>query len=80
MSRARGVRHIPRHPQSRHTHTRVRSECRNEYVQLVDVRVEYLVHEPDAGRLERVLIWELDVDLPHATGERGCSGTRVERM
>ena len=52
----------------------------NEYVQLVDVRVEYLVHEPDAGRLERVLIWELDVDLPHATGERGFSGTRAVTM
>ena len=42
----------------------------DEYVQLVDVRVEYLVHEPDTGRLERVLIWELDVDLPHTTSER----------
>lgn len=32
--------------------------------------MEDLVHEPDAGRLERVLIWKLYMDLPDATGER----------
>lgn len=40
--------------------------------QLVNVRVEDLVHEADTRRLERVLVGELDMDLPHATGERCC--------
>lgn len=39
-------------------------------VQFVNVGMEDLVHESDAGRLERVLIWELNVDLPDATSER----------
>lgn len=39
------------------------------YGQLVNVRVEDLVHESDAGGLEGVLLGELDVDLPHAAGE-----------
>jgi hypothetical protein len=32
--------------------------------------MEDLVHEPNAGRLERVLIWKLYMDLPDSTGER----------
>lgn len=45
------------------------------YAQLVNVGVEYLVHEPDAGRLEGVLIRELDMNLPHTACER-CWDTR----
>ena len=48
---------------------------REVYVQLVDVGVEDLVHEADGRRLERILVRELDVDLPHATSEGGCSET-----
>ena len=40
--------------------------------QFVNVRVEDLVHETDTGRLERVLIGELDMDLPHTAGEWCC--------
>lgn len=39
------------------------------FVQFVDVGMEDLVHESDAGRLERVLVWELNVNLPDATSE-----------
>ena len=39
-------------------------------VQLINIRVEYLVHEAYAGGLERVLIGQLDVDLPDAACER----------
>ena len=34
--------------------------------------MEYLVHEADAGGLVWVLVRELDVDLPEATGEGRC--------
>jgi hypothetical protein len=40
-------------------------------VQLIDVGVEYPVHEADAGALVRILIWQLHVNLPEATFE-GC--------
>ena len=33
--------------------------------------MEDLVHESNAGRLERVLVRELDMNLPYAAGERG---------
>lgn len=42
-----------------------------KHSQLVDIRVEDLVHEANAGGLERVLIRKLHMDLPHPTGERG---------
>jgi hypothetical protein len=38
-------------------------------LQLVDVGVVDLVHESNAGRLERILVRKLDVDLPHASGK-----------
>lgn len=38
--------------------------------QLVNVGVEYTVHEANARRLIRVLVRELDMDLPYATFER----------
>lgn len=47
-------------------------------VQLIYVGMEDAIHEADAGRLVRVLVWELDVDLPEAAGEGCCvdiSGT-----
>lgn len=42
-------------------------------IQLVDVWMEDLVHEANAGRLERILVGKLYVDLPHATS-KGCYG------
>lgn len=52
--------------------------------QLVDVGVEYAVHEANAGALVGVLVGQLDMDLPQTAGE-GCwvcqlrhvSGTEV---
>lgn len=41
-----------------------------QHLQFIDIRMKDLVHEPNTRRLERVLIWKLDVDLPYATGER----------
>lgn len=43
-----------------------------EDVQLVDIGVEYLVHETNAGRLEWILVGELDMDLPDTACERSC--------
>jgi hypothetical protein len=40
-------------------------------VQLVDVGMENAVHEADARTLVRILIGQLDVDLPKTTSE-GC--------
>ena len=40
-----------------------------ENVQLVDVGVEYAVHETYAWALVGILVGELDVDFPEATGE-----------
>ena len=40
-----------------------------EDAQLVDIGVEDLVHEADGRRLERILVRELDMDLPQSTGE-----------
>jgi hypothetical protein len=45
-------------------------------LQFINVRVEDLVHKPDAGRLVRVLVWKLDVDLPYAASER-CYQSRI---
>jgi predicted dinucleotide-utilizing enzyme len=39
-------------------------------VQLVDVWVEDAVHEAYARTLVRILIWQLDVDLPESASER----------
>jgi hypothetical protein len=41
-------------------------------VQFIDVGVEYPVHEADARTLVRVLVWQLDVDLPEAALEGRC--------
>jgi len=42
-------------------------------VQFIDVGVEYPVHKADARTLVRVLIWQLDVDLPEAALKWCCS-------
>lgn len=42
------------------------------YLQLVNVRVEDPIHEPDTRRLVRVLVGQLDVDFPDATFEGSC--------
>jgi hypothetical protein len=41
-------------------------------VQFIDVGVEYPVHEADARAFVRVLIGQLDVDLPEAALKRCC--------
>lgn len=43
------------------------------HVQLIDIWVEYAIHEADAGALVGVLVRKLNVDLPKAAGEGGCS-------
>jgi hypothetical protein len=50
-------------------------------VQFVDVRVEDAVNEANAGALVRVLIGQLDVDLPESALEGCCmvSGNNVSR-
>jgi hypothetical protein len=48
-------------------------------LQFVDIRVEYLVHEAYAGRLERILVRQLDVDLPDAASKRSLSQEGCER-
>jgi hypothetical protein len=48
------------------------------YMQFIDVRVEYLVHEPDAGRLEWILLWKFDMDLPY-TASKGCLSEQSRR-
>lgn len=40
-------------------------------IQLIDVGVEYPVDEADARALVRILVWQLDMDLPKTTFERG---------
>lgn len=40
--------------------------------QFIDVGVEDLVHEPDAGRLVGELLRELDMNLPDAVREWRC--------
>ena len=47
------------------------SSGNEKHSQFIDIRMEDLVHEANAGRLERVLIRKLDMDLPHPTGEWG---------
>jgi hypothetical protein len=39
--------------------------------------MEDLVHEPDAGRFERVLVWKLHMYLPYATSKRCCVYRRI---
>jgi hypothetical protein len=41
-------------------------------LQLIDVGVEYPVHETNARALVRILVWEFDVDFPEAAGEGCC--------
>jgi hypothetical protein len=41
-------------------------------VQLIDVWVENAVHEAYARTLVRILIWQLDVDLPESASEWCC--------
>lgn len=61
---------------SRQTLPLLRSVRRRHYsglcLQFIDVRVEDLVHEPDAGRLVGELLWQLDMDLPDAVRKRCC--------
>jgi hypothetical protein len=40
-------------------------------IQFIDIRMEDLVHETDAGGLERVLIRQFYMDFPNPTGEWG---------
>ena len=40
--------------------------------QFINIGMEYLVHETYRGRLVRVLIWKLDMDLPHSSSKRSC--------
>lgn len=42
---------------------------------LVDVGVVNAVDEANSGGFVRILLWELNVHFPVATGEGGCSGT-----
>ena len=46
-------------------------------VHFVNVWMEDFVDKTDRGRLVRVLVWQLDVDLPHAVVERGCGRARL---
>ena len=48
--------------------------------QFVDVGVEYLIDETDRGGLVRVLVRELNVDLPNTTIERGCKGREGSKV
>jgi hypothetical protein len=41
-------------------------------IQLIDVWMEDAVHEADARRFVRVLVWYFDVDFPVAAGEGCC--------
>jgi hypothetical protein len=50
------------------------------YIQFIDVWVKYLVHEPDAGRLEWVLLWKFDMDLPYPASKGCLSGQSRERQ
>ena len=50
---------------------------RREYSQFIDIRVEDLVHEANAGGLERVLIWKLHMNLPHAAREWSYTIQRI---
>lgn len=43
--------------------------------EFIDIGMEYLVHEPDTGRLEGVLVRQLNVDLPYTSGERSLGGS-----
>ena len=45
---------------------------RPPYLQFIDIGVEDAIHEADTRRLVRVLVGQLDVDLPNAAFERGC--------
>ena len=38
--------------------------------QLIDVGMEYLVHESYTRGLEGILVWKLNMDLPYAAGKR----------
>ena len=42
----------------------------NVHSQLVDIGMEYPVHEADTRALVGVLVWQLDVDLPQSADER----------
>jgi hypothetical protein len=45
-----------------------------EDVQLINVWVEDTIYEADRGRFIGILVWNLDVDFPVATGEGCCLG------
>lgn len=51
----------------------VSSHLRRLHSQLVNVRVEDLVHEANTGRLVGELLWQIDVNLPYTLGEWRCS-------
>jgi len=49
-------------------------------VQFVDIGMEYPVHEADAGAFVRILIRQLDVDLPETALEWSCSSLIMYSM
>lgn len=44
---------------------------RKECIQFVDIRVEDAVDEADGWAFIRILVWELDVDLPVSASKGG---------
>lgn len=49
-------------------------------VQLIDVGMEYSIHESDAGTLVRILVGELDVNLPETALEGCCDASVMSQM
>ena len=43
------------------------------FLQLVDIRVKYSVHEADARTFIWILVGKLNVDFPKTTGEGCCN-------
>ena len=50
----------------------LQSERGGDIEQFIDVRMEYAVHEADTWTLVRILIGELNVNLPQTTRKRCC--------
>jgi hypothetical protein len=42
-----------------------------DYSQFINIGVENLVHESNAGAFVRVLVWQFDVNLPDASSKGG---------
>jgi len=47
-----------------------RTRHEREDAQFIDIGVEDLVHETDAGRLERILVWQFHMNLPYSSCKR----------